>query len=307
MDGNSGRSASLKRRAEDYGDLLAGVRGFTLFRWIEPDGGEGPIREEAVYRSDAPAEVHELRRLLAARATDGHCMCLGSASISLDSRAASAQLTVHHGESVRWQDGGWGDFMLERGRELAEWMAARGVQDVRDEMDESQRQRAQDEAEEASWVAAMPAAVLPYRQAMLGLGSTGFDLVPSPELLAQLSRALSHAESDDARRIRVLLGWHAAGSGRCSGLPLYELIPETLLLAEAPAALRAVASAHDLTVAELAGAARLVASWHARDRSEFDSLPADAWDRLTAAAAAGDDEDKRDRLARRREQSKCRR
>jgi hypothetical protein len=64
--------------------------------------------------------------------------------------------------------------------------------------------------------------------------------------------------------------------------------------------LLAVLSAPDLSAAEVAGAARLVANRNARNRTEFDSLPAAAWDRLAAAVVEGDDQDKRDRLARRR-------
>ena len=135
-------------------------------------------------------------------------------------------------------------------------------------------------------------------EAMLELSRTGGS--PSPELLYQLSRALTDAESDDESRIRALLSWHAGGSGRCSGYPAHECVPEELLLAETPKALLTVVSAPSLTAAETAGAARLVAGWPARDRSEFDGLPPAAWDRLTAAVADGDDQDKRDRLARRR-------
>jgi len=46
--------------------------------------------------------------------------------------------------------------VLERGRELAEWLAARGVADVRDEMDQSERERARADAEQRAWVAACP-------------------------------------------------------------------------------------------------------------------------------------------------------
>jgi hypothetical protein len=80
-------------------------------------------------------------------------------------------------------------------------------------------------------------------------------------LRSQLSKALSDAESDDARRIRALLSWYASGSGHWSYYPSYESLLEMLLLAEA------------------------------------------AWDRLTAAIAEDDDEDKRGRLACQRAES----
>jgi hypothetical protein len=163
------------------------------------------------------------------------------------------------------------------------------------------RQAARSGAEERTWVAAMPGSVMHYREAMLALTRTGEG--PSPELLRQFSQTLQEADSDEGHRIRALLSWHASGSGRCSGYPIHECFPEELLLAQTPGALLAVLSAPDLTAAETAGAARLVAGWPARHRPEFSHLPPAAWDRLTAAADEGDDQDKRDRLAHRRAES----
>ena len=82
----------------------------------------------------------------------------------------------------------------------------------------------------------MPAVLLPYREAVLGRGGSG----PAPELRGQLSKALSDAERDDARRIRALLSWYTSGRGQWSYYPSYESLPEMLLLAEAPQVLRAV-------------------------------------------------------------------
>jgi hypothetical protein len=298
VDLGIGRPRKMKRVAAAYAGLLAGFHAFTLRRYVD---GPGVIRELAVYRGDAPGEVGQLRRLLAAHPSDLHCMCIGSASISLEGGPTPAVLSVHHGDSVRWLDTRYGDFFLERGRELAEWMAARGVADVRDEMDESERERARSDAEERSWVAAMPESLLGYREAMLELSRIGGS--PSPELLRQLSQGLADGESDEERRIRALLSWHAGGSGRCSGYPVHECVPEELLLAETPGALLTVVSAPGLTATETAGAARLVASWPAPRHAELSSLPPAAWNRLTAAIADGDDQDKRDRLARRRAES----
>jgi hypothetical protein len=228
-------------------------------------------------------------------------MCFGSASISLDGGPTQAVLSVHHGTSVRWLDAMFGDLFLERGRELAEWLAARGVADVREEMDESEQEEARYDAEERTWVAAMPASLMGHREAILELSRTGGR--PSPELLRQLSQALADAESGEERRIRALLSWHAGGSGRCSGHPVHECVPQELLLAETPGALLTTMSAPGLTPAETAGAARLVASWPAQRSAELGSLPPAAWDRLTAAVADSDDQDKRNRLARRRAES----
>jgi len=289
----------MERVAKAYAGLLAGCRSFTLHRYVHD---QGVIRELAVYRGDGPAEVGQLRRLLAAHPSDLHCMCFGSASISLEGGPTPAVLSVHHGESVRWLDATFGDLFLERGRELAHWLAARGVADVRDEMDESEQEEARFEAEERTWVAAMPESLLGHRTAILELSRTGGS--PPPELLRQLSQALTDGESDEERRIRALLNWHAGGSGRCSGYPVHECVPEELLLAETPAALLTVVSVPGLTTAETAGAARLIANWPTQRRAELSSLPPAAWDRLTAAVADGGDHDKQGRLARRRAESK---
>ena len=295
MDQGIDSSAALERDGAAYADLLAGFHAFTLHRYGDD---QGVIRELAVYRGDEPEEVGQLRRLLAARPSAEVCMCFGSASISLKGGATAARLSVHHGYSVRWPGARCGDLVLERGRELAEWLAARGVPDVRDEMDESERERARSEAEERAWVAAMPESLLEHRDAMLELIRTSDS--PSPGLLRQLSQALRDADSDDERRIRALLSWHASGSGSCSVCPVHETVPEELLLAETPGVLVAVVSAPDLTATQAAGAARLVAGWPAQRGAELRSLSPAVWDRLAAAAAGGDDQDKRDRLARRR-------
>ena len=141
----------------------------------------------------------------------------------------------------------------------------------------------------------MPASLQRHQEAILELSRTGGG--PSPELLRQLSQALADAESDEERRIRALLSWHAGGSGRCSGYPVHECVPQELLLAEAPDALLTVVSAPGLTTVETAGAARLLASWPAQRRAELSSLAPAAWDRLTAAVTDGDDRDKRNRRA----------
>ena len=148
MDESSQGYASLERDAAAYVSLLASLRTFTLQRQVIPEEPEVYFRWLDVYRSDDPAEVSGLRRLLAARPLGRHCMCIGSAAISLECGAASVELTVHHGRSVRWPAAGSGDFELERGRELAEWMAARGLPDIRDEMDRSEREFAQTRAEQ---------------------------------------------------------------------------------------------------------------------------------------------------------------
>jgi len=272
---------------------------FTLHRYVHD---QEVIRELAVYRGNEPAEVGQLRLLLAAHPSNLHCLCFGSGSISLEGGPAAAVLSVHHGTSVRWPGAMCGDLSLEQGRELAEWLAARGVPGIRDEMNESERDRARNDALHRDWAAAMPESVQQHLEALLELSRTG--ATPSAALLRQLSQTLAAAYGDDERRIRALLRWHASGSGRCSGYPVHEAVPEELLLAETPATLVAVISAPDLTATETAGAARLVASWHARNRSEFDRLPRAAWDRLTAAVADADDKDKRHRLARRRAKAK---
>jgi hypothetical protein len=145
MDEGSDRSASLERDAKAYASQLSGFGAFTLRRFVWPDQPGELILEADVYRSAEPNEVEELRRLLAARPLGAHCMCIGSALISLEGGPAPVVLSIHHGESVRRYDASSADFdlargnlELARGRELAEWLAARGVPNVRDEMNESE-------------------------------------------------------------------------------------------------------------------------------------------------------------------------
>ena len=172
-------------------------------------------------------------------------------------------------------------------------MAVRGVPEIRDEMDQAARLKVQAEAEWQAWVAAMPAAVRPYTEAMLELTREGVGL--SAELLGQLSQALRDAEPDDERRIRAVLTWRASGSGGWFSGWFHESVPGRLLMAETPDALLGAFSADSLSASEIGGAARLVVLWPKERQGELGRLPQAAWDRLAAAAA--DDQKARDALA----------
>ena len=128
MDHGIDWSAALEQDAAAYADLLAGFQAFTLYRSVRD---AGVIRGVIVYRGDAPDEVGQLRQLLTANPSTRHCMCIGGTSISLEGGAVPAVLSVHHGQAVRWRGARCGDFDLEHGRELAEWLAAHGVPDCR--------------------------------------------------------------------------------------------------------------------------------------------------------------------------------
>jgi hypothetical protein len=98
MDEDGGWPASLEQDADAYSQQLAGFGAFTLRRFVLPDQPGEPIMEAELYRSAEPDEVEELRRLLAARPLGAHCMCIGSALISLEGGPAPIVLSIHHGE-----------------------------------------------------------------------------------------------------------------------------------------------------------------------------------------------------------------
>jgi hypothetical protein len=118
--------ATPERRedAAGYADLVAGFGAFTLY---PAEAGKGRLYSRAAYRSDDPAEVAELRRLLAARPAGRVCMCPGSVAISLEGGGGAVMLTVHHRRTVRWPDATCGDLVFKRRHRLTRWLAARGA------------------------------------------------------------------------------------------------------------------------------------------------------------------------------------
>jgi hypothetical protein len=120
--------AKAERASVAYAELLAGFGAFTLYRY---ETGRGRLYDQAAYRGDDPAEVAQLRRLLAARPSGRVCACPGGAAISLEGGGARVMLTIHHRRTVSWRGAAsgatYGYLVLKRRHQLTRWLAARGV------------------------------------------------------------------------------------------------------------------------------------------------------------------------------------
>lgn len=259
-------------------------------------GMDGEIRVDL---SD-PAESARLRTAMAVESLPGfHCMCLGDVRFEVFDRDGGrlAAVVLHHGATLRW--GRWeSDAVLTDGRLLLEWLDGHGIPGPMRQF-EADRQRAEKEAEEErDWLAAMPAGLEGLVDRILVLSRTGGR--PSPELLAELTDRLRLTLPDPVERVLALLAWHGSGSGRCSGYPLHESVPDELLgrvpiddLLAALASPRAE-ERHD------AGAVRHLMGWKTRPRQKRDvaGLPEPLRARLLAHARRSGDSDKQGRAER---------
>lgn len=110
------------------------------------------------------------------------------------------------------------------------------------------------EAEEARWLAGMPASLRPYWKSM----KQDFPMDANVEALRQ-PLAKQYPKTQD--RILALFAWSAQGSATWSGTALYESYAEHLLNTFSVEELIAAAGRDDLTNTHLEGAARYFVGW----------------------------------------------
>jgi hypothetical protein len=240
-----------------------------------------------------PAALCQLRDALAvAETTDGYCMCHGDLTFAFftPDGQPSAVVGFHHASSLRWS--GWdGDALLRDGDRVLHWLAAQGL-------DDPPAVRRAELPEQESWLAAAPPAVRDLLDLAVA-ATTGGGVLP-PGVPALIIRRLAEAVPDPVARAAALLSWYGSGSGRCSGYPLHEALPEPAL-AEIPLAhLLAVLDAAPADARIDAGAVRHLCGWQSRRHQAADiaALPGDVRERLLAVARESGDDDKRRRAER---------
>lgn len=201
-----------------------------------------------------PAGIAALGAVLAIREdpeTFGHCMCMGGPAIEVwDGDRVRAQITLHHGRSIRWDAWCW-DAVLVDGDALCDWLAARGVTGPKEEVAMLERIDADSHAQWERWLAAMPPCLTPLWEAAVEDEDNG-----AGDAYAALAPALRAAFPEAHARIVALLRWFGAGAGAWSGFPSYESIAESLLLEHGTDELVAAAEASLTDAAALEGAAR---------------------------------------------------
>ncbi|HET9292936.1 MAG TPA: hypothetical protein VFO06_01490 [Gemmatimonadales bacterium] len=257
--------------------------GADAFRLVEGGASRGrPLGTNTLLEMNEPGALIELRGNL--RVNDGpagHCMCHGDSTLEFFDKSGSslAVIAVHHGHTIRWN--AWkDDAALIDGRALLSWFAAQGVEQPLRQYEQELQERANAEAVWERWFVAMPSCLQPllaYQRQFIGrvLFTPEPPRKPAPTLEAKppepstidverfirVKNALTESHPDVLQRACLLLTWFGRGAGPWSGCPVYEEIPELLLLefptADLVLAMREPPQQGDL----LEGAARFLAGW----------------------------------------------
>src|SRR5581483_6213885 len=92
--------------------------------------------EETLLTVTKPAELAELRECLRIAYSGLHCICMGGPVLEVSGEGGvRATITLHHGQSIRWDSEWRWDAELADGRRLIEWLAARGVRGPLEEVE----------------------------------------------------------------------------------------------------------------------------------------------------------------------------
>ncbi|GAB3174477.1 hypothetical protein GCM10027059_46810 [Myceligenerans halotolerans] len=233
------------------------------------------------------ADLDTLARLLMVDDITGFvCMCHGDAAFELlDGVGARIDVVGWHFDArVRW--GGWeSDASLAHAPELISWLAERGFTPPAERAQRLAEQRAARQDAEHSWKAAAPACARDLVPQMLRPTSSPF---VDDDVVGEVRRRLHDAHPRQRDRARVLLRWRAGGSGRYSGYPIHEQLPDELLVELPLSAILAAVDGLPRTDPAWTGAA-----WHLLSRSrslkQLQRVPASVWDEIARVTQAHDD------------------
>jgi hypothetical protein len=206
----------------------------------------------------------------------GHCMCFGEQALELYAGPhLVAMIGLHHGRSIRW-DAWKHDALLEDGHRLLVWLADRGVTSPLEAYQEGESRAEVYRQAAIRWQQAMPACLSPFWEEMQAASGNRVLFIPfSPKgqgrqrqveevigRIIQLLQVLESAYPNQDIRILELFRWYGSGTGAWNGFPLYERVPEELLLAFRASQLVTALTHYPLTPAHLEGAARFFAGSH---------------------------------------------
>jgi hypothetical protein len=241
--------------------------------------------KDVLYETQDASDLVSLRDALRVEGEMGHCMCLGSVAFEFDRDGKRLEtVTLHHGESLRW-DPFFYNAPLVESDPILDWPSARGVPEVREEYDDNRRVEAADAAAEERWHTAMPPALEPLWPSMLE---------PTSLEWLEVSDLMAHVYPDDVERARILFEWFGRGEGPWSGFASYEEVPESCLLQLPLDVLVEAARGEPQTESLREGAARLFAGWDFGQQrpDDLQQLPADLKLILLEHALKSPDDDK---------------
>ncbi len=257
---------------------------------------------DEVYETDDPSDLASLREALRIEDAEmGHCMCLGTLAFVFrrDGDELGA-VTLHHGESLRW-DPFFDNAPLVESDPILDWLSARGMPGAREEYDDDRRREQEAAAAEERWRAAMPPNLLFTGEesrwtVWKPLESRSPSFSPS-DGWPEVAEVMSREYPDPVKRARVLMEWFGQGEGPWNGYPDYEDVPEWCLLQLPVEVLVEAAQAKPQSVELREGAARLFAGWSFASAcgSDLAKIPVDLKRVLLAHALESADEDIRAR------------
>lgn len=215
------------------------------------------------------------------------CMCHGTYAIEFW-RSGNLLTTIgfHHHSSLRHSLFPF-DAFLWNGRGLADWLAARGVDELLCDLERKQRESEEYKNARRRWSNAAPHCLRP----VLFLSELG--TCPS-------ARLLNLAYPNPHVACRILLSWYAKGRGIWSGYPSYEELPRKLLQSYSEEAIEAVILDGLDNSEVVLGAARLLGinSDYLKTAPALRSLPQTVWDRLQTEVERTGDRENLERLIR---------
>jgi len=213
------------------------------------------IRQK-LYSSDNPVDLASLKASISFEEPVQwfQSACLPSTIIRLFRKNKMiGELGLICGDIARFSQ--WSsDARITNPEPLFEWLDSRGITTPRIEFE---RERAQDEksrADEERWMKAMPSSIVPLWPNVRPDVFYKYDVRP-------LEGPLAKEFPDKRTRILKLMAWYGSGAGPWSGFPIYETVPEQMLLEYSTPELVDALTGTTLSEQEAEGAARLLAGW----------------------------------------------
>jgi hypothetical protein len=249
--------------------------------------------EHQIYVSTNPKDIEALKESISIIPPQGwfRCACEPSTVIRLFNRNRNiGEIDLFAGTTIRFTN--WSsDAEISNTAVWFEWLDRRGIKTPREEFDQEVAQGRKNRAAQERWMKAKPSSLVPLWP------SVSQEIPVGDHEMDPFDSALSKQFPDKDARILILMAWFGNGMGPWSGLPVYENVPEQMLLKYSTLELVAAASSRTLDEDETEGAARLFAGWDFNQSRPQDNalLPAELKRHLLEHSLKSTDEDKRKR------------
>jgi hypothetical protein len=244
-----------------------------------------------VYSSSDAKDLSELKQALTIEVHEGelHCLCLPVMRIHFFRRSKELGTLLVYPDALtigfsRWSS----DTRIADKEKWLRWFDVRKINGPRQAAEEKEASEKRDRADEERWVSAMPPSLRP-------LWPKVADVFPGqPVDTKPLSQALDKEFPDANKRVLALMSWFGSGAGAWSGFPMYESVPEQMLLEYPTTDLVGAVQGAALSEQEQEGAARLFAGWEFNQKRPQDIrlVPTDVRHMLLEHSLKSTDEDK---------------